>query len=519
MPKKRLEDCELLRTAARGETVRPGPSAPGEDLSAILDALPAMVGYWDADLRNRFANRAYVEFFGLTPDAIRGRHAHEVLGPELYALNRPHIERALAGERQLFERTIIDPSGASRHTQASYIPDIFHGKVRGLIALVTDITARQAAEQAHAAAETRFRLAFTHSPVGMGMMDSTGRLLQVNPALCKMLGYRETELRGRTFADLVSPERQQEQRDRTARMFGGEPEPSSAESQFLRSDGSPIWVILSLAPADGEVVGETLAIGHVQDISTRKQAEDELRHSRERLAEAEQVAQMGSWEWDITNDETTWSDGLFHIYGLTPDEFDPSLRGFEQSVYPDDRELVSRTIEQALAERSSFTLEYRAIRPDGRVHTLRSRGEVVVDNSGKPTRLIGIARDITDAKLAQEALQSTSADLERRATELQQLALRTAAEPHATPRAPLTPRQLEIVRLIAQGLTNAAIAERLVVTEGTVKWHVKQILAKTASSNRAEAVARVLGAPEQSLNPKPPPRNQTSSTPHLSRHA
>ena len=120
----------------------------------------------------------------------------------------------------------------------------------------------------------------------------------------------------------------------------------------------------------------------------------------------------------------------------------------------------------------------------------------MVDDSGEPVRLVGIAQDITDAKLAQEALQSTSADLERRATELQQLALRTATEPHPTPHAPLTPRQLEILRLIAQGLTNAAIAERLVVTESTVKWHVKQILAKTASANRTEAVARVLGTPQ-----------------------
>jgi DNA-binding CsgD family transcriptional regulator len=84
------------------------------------------------------------------------------------------------------------------------------------------------------------------------------------------------------------------------------------------------------------------------------------------------------------------------------------------------------------------------------------------------------------------------ADLKRRATELQQLALRTATEPPPTPQAPLTPRQLEILRLVAQGLTNSAIAERLVVTESTVKWHVKQILAKTGSTNRAEAVARVL---------------------------
>ena len=195
-----------------------------------------MVGYWDAGLRNRFANRAYVEFLGLTPEEIRGRHASEVLGPELYSLNRRHIERALAGEPQLFERSIIDPSGAPRHLQEAYVPDLVDGKVCGLIALVTDITARQVAEQARLAAETRFRLAFVHSSVGMALIDSPGRLLQVNPMICTMLGYSENELLGSALADLVRPERQQEVRDRIARLFSGEPEASSAEWQFRRKD-------------------------------------------------------------------------------------------------------------------------------------------------------------------------------------------------------------------------------------------------------------------------------------------
>jgi PAS domain-containing protein len=72
------------RTAVRGETGHPDPGEPWEHLGAILNALPAMVGYWDTHLRNRGANRAYVEFFGLTPKEIRGRHASEVLGPKLY---------------------------------------------------------------------------------------------------------------------------------------------------------------------------------------------------------------------------------------------------------------------------------------------------------------------------------------------------------------------------------------------------------------------------------------------------
>ena len=496
-------DADVSARAVRRDAGGCEPAELGEDLGAILDALPAMVGYWDVDLHNRFANRAYVEFLGLTPEEIRGRHAREVLEPELYALNRRHIERALAGEPQLFERSMIDPAGVPRHLQEAYVPDVVDGKVCGLIALVTDITARQVAEQARLAAEARFRLAFVHSPVGMAAMDSAGRLLQVNPMLCTILGYSENELLGSAFADLAGPERQHEAHDRIARLFSGEPEASSAEWQFRRKDGSPIWVILSVALADGEVVGETLAIGHVQDISARKRAEDELHDSRERLAEAEHVAQMGSWEWDITNDQTTWSEGLCHIYGLNPEDHDHSLSGWQERVYPDDRERANQTIERALAERSSFTLEYRAIRGDGRVRTFRSRGDVVVDDSGQPVRLVGIAQDVTDAKLTQEALQSASADLQRRATELQELAAPTATEPQVTPHAPLTPRQQEILRLIAQGLTNAAIAERLVITEGTVKWHVKQILAKTGSSNRAEAIARFLHRPDQPLHPNP----------------
>ena len=136
------EDDVLSRIEVSTET-GPGRTAePVEEIAtAPLVGLPAAVGYWDADLRNRVANRAYVEFLGLTPEEIHGRHVSEVLGPELYALNRPHIERALAGEPQLFDRTIIDPAGEPRHTQVSYIPDVVEGKVRGFVVLVTDVTA------------------------------------------------------------------------------------------------------------------------------------------------------------------------------------------------------------------------------------------------------------------------------------------------------------------------------------------------------------------------------------------
>jgi PAS domain S-box-containing protein len=491
---------------SKGEFIAPDgrkefASAMPRDPHAILNALPAIVGYWDSTLRNQMANHAYVDFFGMAPEEIRGRHLSEVLGPELYGLNRPYLEKALAGETQLFDRTIIDSSGTARYTQASYIPDIVDGTVRGLFVLATDITARHAADEAIQAAEARFRLAFTGSPVGMGLMDRSGALIQANPALCQMLGYAQEELRGLSFADLVDRALREQERDRIGRLLADGSGSVSSELQFVHRDGSRIWVILSLALAHDEADGEDLAIGHVQDISQRKQAEEELSASRGRLMEAERVAQMGSWELDIRNSHITWSEGLFRVYQLTPAEFDPSLEGANERVYPEDRAMVRRAVEMAIAHPSSFTVEYRAMRADGRVRTLLSRAEVVVDEEGIPVRIVGIVRDITEARLAQEALESTSADLGRRALELQQLAVHSEAPASMPDDVRLTPRQLEILRLIAHGLTNAAIADQLIVTEATVKWHVKQILTTTGASNRAEAVARVLGVPRAPAAP------------------
>ena len=490
------EDDVLSPAEVRTETGSKRTAEPGEEIGGTLVALPAAVGYWDADLRNRVANRAYVEFLGLTPEEIHGRHVSAVLGPELYALNRPYIERALAGELQSFDRTIIDPSGELRHTQASYIPDVVEGEVRGFVVLVTDITAPRVAEQAQAVAEAKFQDLLESAPDAMVIVNAEGEIVLLNAQVEKLFGYAREELLGEGVEILV-PERFRDRHvdHRSCYWKDVRSRPMGAELELFgrRKDGSEFPVEISLSQLKSE--DGTLVSSSIRDISERKLVEDELRHSRKLLAEAERLARMGSWEWDISNDHGTWSEGMFRIYGLTPDQFDPSSEGARKRVYPDDWDLVRQTLERSIAERSSFTVEYRAIRPDGRVHTLRSHGEVVVDATGKPIRLVGIVRDVTDVKLAQEALLSTSADLERRANELQQLALRTAIEAPAIPHAPLTPRQLEVLRLIAQGLTNAAIAERLVVTEGTIKWHVKQILAKTNSSNRAEAIASVLGVP------------------------
>jgi PAS domain S-box-containing protein len=111
-------------------------------LRVVLDRLPALIAYWDRDCRNVVANDAYVEWFGVRPERMRGIHIREVLGERVYALNLPYIEGVLGGEEQLFQRTLVDTLGRTRHTQASYVPDVVDGEVLGFFVLVTDVTPR-----------------------------------------------------------------------------------------------------------------------------------------------------------------------------------------------------------------------------------------------------------------------------------------------------------------------------------------------------------------------------------------
>lgn len=339
----------------------------GSNLQRVLDLLPAMVGYWDRDLRNLVANHAYVEFFGRTPDEMRGMHIRDLLGADLYEQNRPYMERALAGEPQLFDRAIPTPSGEVRHTQASYIPDVIDGEVRGFVVLVTDIT-------------------------------------------------------------------------------------------------------------------------------ERKRIEEEVERSRARLAEAEHVARMGSWEWDIASGEIVWSDGLYQIYGIRREDFDPRYRpGGSPYVHPDDRERIDAELRRVVETCGQLDLEYRIVRPDGRVRRLHSRAEVIADQDGRPMRMTGTAQDVTEVRATAEALDQTAAELEHHAARLHRASRpRSAGGDDAV--AALTPRQLEILGLIAQGLGNAEIGRRLFLSEGTVKWHVRKILRTLRVANRAQAVARYLAA-------------------------
>lgn len=143
------------------------------------------------------------------------------------------------------------------------------------------------------------------------------------------------------------------------------------------------------------------------------------------LSDAEKLAMIGIFEWDIPENRVSWSDGLYLIYGLSPQEFGASFEAFLDRIHPDSREKVQQTIQQAVEQGTAFEMEEQIMRSDGKIRELLSRGEVLKDEQGRPIRLVGVCQDVTDRKQAEKTrlrnarLQTQNQELESLLQELQ----------------------------------------------------------------------------------------------------
>lgn len=135
-----------------------------QPLDVLLDSLDAMVAYWDQDQRCRYANKAYVDWFGIAPETMMGMRLQDLLGP-LYARNLPYIEGALAGQRQVFERAITTPTGQVRESLATYTPHIADGRVVGFCVHVADVTVLKKLERDLRHAKQQAEQLAAHDPL------------------------------------------------------------------------------------------------------------------------------------------------------------------------------------------------------------------------------------------------------------------------------------------------------------------------------------------------------------------
>ena len=135
-----------------------------------------------------------------------------------------------------------------------------------------------------------------------------------------------------------------------------------------------------------------------EELAERKRAEEALRRSEASLREAQRIAHFGNWQWNVVSNELRWSDEIYSIFGLTPQQFGATYEAFLERVHPEDREKVTQAVRQTLDAGKPYSLDHRVLRPDGEVRIVHERAEVVRDGAGKTVQMVGTVQDITEQK-------------------------------------------------------------------------------------------------------------------------
>jgi PAS domain S-box-containing protein len=118
--------------------------------------------------------------------------------------------------------------------------------------------------------------------------------------------------------------------------------------------------------------------------------------SERRLARAQEIAHLGSWDWNIVTGDLSWSDEIYRIFGLEPQQFRPTYGTFLERVHPDDRAAVKQAVADAIEARTPYGIEHRVVRPDGEERIVHEQGEVTYTPDGTPLQMIGTVLDITE---------------------------------------------------------------------------------------------------------------------------
>lgn len=239
--------------------------------------IPGMVSHWTKELRCNFANKEYLNWYGVTTEEIRLLHPRELIGEELYRLNEPFIQAALKGEAQSFERRIPRPDGSIAHAWAQYIPDIQNGEVEGFFIVIVDITHRKQAELELQESARHTQAILDNMFDGVITINTRGVIQSFNKAASSIFGYSQDEVIGSNVTMLM-PTHFKHQHETYLRhhdeSLDSEVLNTLREVEGKRKNGDTFPMSLSISKI---LRGGTVTfVGLVRDISQQRHDEEEI---------------------------------------------------------------------------------------------------------------------------------------------------------------------------------------------------------------------------------------------------
>jgi len=349
---------------------------------------------------------------GYRADEIVGRSFSQFYTPEDRAQGLPEqtLSRARREGRFQSEGWRLRKDG-SRFWAMVVIDTVRNdaGEVIGFAKITRDISERREMEQRLRESEERMRAFTAHSPALMCMKDRDGRYRFANDRFLERYHLRPDQVLGRTDAELF-PRRQALAAAAHDAEVLARGEPLQYEERASVADGQRVSLVSKFPVFDAS--GAVAAIGVVaSDITDRRVTEQALREQRTLLAEAQKIAGLGSWEWDPDSGRVSWSEELYRIFGVTQQDVPPSFENYLERLHPEDRQQSGAMVARALIDNRPFSMLERVVRPGGEVRYVRSQGDVVRNERGKPIKVLVACLDITDQRHSESALRQAAQDL------------------------------------------------------------------------------------------------------------
>jgi PAS domain S-box-containing protein len=277
------------------------------------------------------------------------------------------------------------------------------------IKLNEQISIRKKTEETIRESENLLRTIISVTKDAMIVIGTDGLISMFNPAAEKVFGRTSKEMIGQPL-DILMPEEYREKHHGYVKGYFDTGEPHNAigkilELPALHSDGHIFLMEISLS--SGSHGEKPFVIAAARNITERKKAEEALRMSERSLSEAQRISHLGNWDLDLVKNELRWSDEIYRIFGLKPQEFGANYEAFLDAVHPDDREFVDTSYTNSVKNNTPYDIIHRIVKSDGEVRYVHEKAEDIKDERGETIRSIGTVQDITERKQAEEQIKAS----------------------------------------------------------------------------------------------------------------
>ncbi len=395
----------MLTETAAGVAPKRRSAPLAEHLVSLLDAIADAVTVHDANGTLVHANAAAAELWGVgcaddLLDADASTWTLEIFDEQAASVSPqslPH-QQVLAGQ-EVPDRLLRFRCG-TKERWVNLRCNVMRGanNERWAVTTLRDATASVQTERRLRARESRYAQ-ILDSVQDMVFTKSRDFIVTyANRAACEHYGMTAEQLRGITDVPFNARDFTQQYLLDDQRVFEtGDVIEQRAEPN-LRHDGAKRVFHTIKSPIvddDGEVVE---LVGVARDVTEQRAIERTAHENQRRLELALDAGAMGIFEWTIASGQLTWSPTIARMHGITPGSFAATYDAALQFIHPNDRDRVAGLLQRTVSKRESFFAAHRIMRPDGDTRWLESNGWLVLDDDGKPARLIGVSRDVTDQR-------------------------------------------------------------------------------------------------------------------------